>query len=52
VTTFRLDIRGGEPSTLATLAEVLQHIPGARAVSYRGRNVLPAERAGESRATT
>jgi putative Mg2+ transporter-C (MgtC) family protein len=52
VTTFRLDIRGGESSTLATLAEVLQHIPGTRAVTYRGQSAVPAEQAGESRAAT
>ncbi len=52
VTTFRLDVRGGAPSTLAMLAEELQHIPGTRAVSYRGQKAVPVERAGGSRATT
>jgi putative Mg2+ transporter-C (MgtC) family protein len=48
MTTFRLDVRGGAPPTLATLAEELQHIPGARSVSYRGEHAVPAERAGAS----
>jgi hypothetical protein len=48
LTTFRLDVRGGAPPTLATLAEELQHIPGARSVSYRGHRVVPEERAGGS----
>ena len=48
LTTFRLDVRGGAPPTLATLAEELQHIPGARSVSYRGHHAVPEERAGGS----
>ena len=48
LTTFRLDVRGGAQPTLATLAEDLQHIPGARSVSYRGHRAVPAERAGGS----
>ena len=48
MTTFRLDVRGGTAPTLATLAEQLQHIPGARSVSYRGEHAIPEERAGGS----
>ena len=48
MTTFRLDVRGGTAPTLATLAEQLQHIPGARSVSYHGEHAIPEERAGGS----
>jgi len=48
MTTFRLDVHGGAPPALATLAEELQHIPGARSVSYRGQHAVPDERAGGS----
>jgi putative Mg2+ transporter-C (MgtC) family protein len=48
MTTFRLDVHGGAPPALATLAEELQHIAGARSVSYRGQHAVPDERAGGS----